>query len=42
VKSKLAAYKAPKNVMFVSTLGRSPAGKLDYPGLREQALAKVD
>jgi fatty-acyl-CoA synthase len=42
VKSKLAAYKAPKNVMFVSTLGRSPAGKLDYPGLREQALAMVD
>jgi 3-oxocholest-4-en-26-oate---CoA ligase len=41
VKSKLAAYKAPKSVVFVSTLGRSPAGKLDYPGLREKAMAEV-
>ena len=41
VKGHLASYKAPKNVLFVSELGRSPAGKLDYPGLREQALAAV-
>jgi acyl-CoA synthetase (AMP-forming)/AMP-acid ligase II len=41
VKSKLAAYKAPKHVVFSDTLGRSPAGKLDYPGLRSKAVAEV-
>jgi fatty-acyl-CoA synthase len=39
VKGKLAAYKAPKRVIVVDSLGRSPAGKLDYPGLRERAIA---
>ncbi len=41
VKSRLAAYKAPKRVLFVESLGRSPAGKLDYTDLRERALASV-
>ena len=41
VKGKLAAYKAPKRVIVVDNLGRSPAGKLDYPGLREKAIARV-
>jgi len=41
VKSRLAAYKAPKSVIVVDSLGRSPAGKLDYPGLREKAIAEV-
>jgi fatty-acyl-CoA synthase len=41
VKGGLAAYKAPKRVLFVDTLERSPAGKLDYPGLREKAVAEV-
>jgi fatty-acyl-CoA synthase len=41
VKAKLAAYKAPKSVIVVDNLGRSPAGKLDYPGLREKAIASV-
>jgi fatty-acyl-CoA synthase len=41
VKANLASYKAPKRVMFVDSLGRSPAGKLDYPGLREKALAEL-
>jgi 3-oxocholest-4-en-26-oate---CoA ligase len=30
VKSKLASYKAPRQVRFVATIGRSPAGKVDY------------
>jgi fatty-acyl-CoA synthase len=30
VKSKLAGYKAPRRVRFVPTIGRSPAGKVDY------------
>jgi fatty-acyl-CoA synthase len=41
VKTNLAAYKAPKNVMFVDSVGRSPAGKLDYPGLKQKAIAEV-
>jgi len=40
VKGRLAAYKAPKRVIVVDSLGRSPAGKLDYPGLRERAMAR--
>jgi 3-oxocholest-4-en-26-oate---CoA ligase len=30
VRDRLAAYKAPKRVRFVETIGRSPAGKVDY------------
>jgi fatty-acyl-CoA synthase len=41
VKANLAAFKAPKRVVFVDSIGRSPAGKLDYPGLREQVMAKL-
>lgn len=41
VKANLAAYKAPKRVLVVDSIGRSPAGKLDYPGLRERALAAL-
>jgi acyl-CoA synthetase (AMP-forming)/AMP-acid ligase II len=37
VKTKLAAYKAPKKVLSVDTIGRSPNGKLDYKRLKAQA-----
>jgi 3-oxocholest-4-en-26-oate---CoA ligase len=30
VRARLAAFKAPKRVHFVATIGRSPAGKVDY------------
>jgi 3-oxocholest-4-en-26-oate---CoA ligase len=30
VKTRLAGYKAPRRVHFVPTIGRSPAGKVDY------------
>ena len=30
VKTRLAGYKAPRRVRFVDTIGRSPAGKVDY------------
>ncbi|MFN7150518.1 MAG: AMP-binding enzyme, partial [Microthrixaceae bacterium] len=30
VKGCLAAYKAPKHVVFVDTIGRAPNGKVDY------------
>ena len=38
VKEHLAHFKAPRNVFFVDTVGRSPAGKLDYSALRAEAV----
>jgi fatty-acyl-CoA synthase len=38
VKAKLASYKAPRQVLVVDSIGRSPAGKVDYKAL--QALAR--
>lgn len=38
VKAQLAAYKAPRRIVFVPSIGRSPSGKLDYPTLRETAI----
>ena len=37
VKARLAAYKAPKQVFAVGSLGRGPNGKLDYRMLKELA-----
>jgi fatty-acyl-CoA synthase len=34
VKSKLAAYKAPKRVLMIDTIGRAPNGKVDYKRLK--------
>lgn len=39
VRSELAAYKSPRSVLFVESIGRSPAGKVDYPGLKKLASA---
>jgi acyl-CoA synthetase (AMP-forming)/AMP-acid ligase II len=39
VKSKLAAYKAPKRVISVDTVGRAANGKLDYKKLKSDAIA---
>ena len=36
VRAHLAAYKAPRRVRFVDTVGRSPAGKVDYARLRTE------
>ena len=41
VKAHLAHYKAPRHVLFVDTVGRSPSGKLDYKRLRDDAIATV-
>jgi len=41
VKSKLAAYKAPKRVLEVDTIGRAPNGKVDYKRLKAEAIARV-
>jgi len=36
VRGPLAAYKAPKRVRFVDSIGRSPAGKVDYARHRSE------
>jgi fatty-acyl-CoA synthase len=41
VRARLARYKAPRIVLTVPTIGRSPAGKVDYKGLRELAVARL-
>jgi 3-oxocholest-4-en-26-oate---CoA ligase len=37
VRSKLAAYKAPKHVFTIDTIGRAPNGKVDYKRLKAYA-----
>ena len=37
MKAQLAAYKAPKRVIAVDTIGRAANGKVDYRRLKEQA-----
>ncbi len=41
VKSRLAAYKAPKRVLEVASIGRAPNGKVDYRRLRQEAVERV-
>ena len=41
VKGQLASYKAPRRVLTVATIGRSPSGKVDYRRLRDEAIAAV-
>jgi fatty-acyl-CoA synthase len=41
VKSRLAAFKAPKRVLTVDTIGRAPNGKVDYKRLKAEALSEL-
>ncbi len=41
VKARLAAYKAPRHLIPVSTIGRSPNGKVDYRRWRDYAVDAV-
>ncbi len=41
VKSRLAGYKAPRHVVRVPELTRSPSGKSDYRAARATALAAL-
>jgi acyl-CoA synthetase (AMP-forming)/AMP-acid ligase II len=41
VKTSLAAYKAPKRIFVVDTVGRAPNGKLDYKVLTASALERL-
>ncbi len=41
VRERLAAYKTPKTVLFVDSIGRAPSGKVDYKALKARALATL-
>jgi fatty-acyl-CoA synthase len=41
VKGKLAAYKAPKRVLAIETIGRAPNGKVDYKRLKGWAAEQL-
>ena len=41
VKARLAAFKAPKRVLAVDTIGRAANGKVDYKRLKEEATERV-
>ena len=38
VRAHLAPYKAPRQVVVVDTIGRSPSGKVDYKSLKQRAI----
>ncbi|MFL5295763.1 MAG: AMP-binding protein [Phenylobacterium sp.] len=39
VRSTLAGYKAPRELVLVESIGRAPNGKVDYKGVRDRAMA---
>ncbi len=41
VKGKLASFKAPKNVVFIDTVGRAPNGKVDYKRMTQYAAEEL-
>ena len=41
VKARLAAFKAPRRVRFVETIGRSPSGKVDYARHRAETAEEL-
>ncbi len=41
VRTTLAAFKAPKHVVVIATIGRAANGKLDYKRLRSEALQQL-
>jgi fatty-acyl-CoA synthase len=41
VKSALAAYKAPRHLVLVDTIGRAPNGKVDYKHLKALAVDRL-
>ncbi len=42
VRSRLAAYKIPRTVLAIDTIGRGPNGKVDYPRIRRYACDRAD
>jgi fatty-acyl-CoA synthase len=42
VRAQLAAYKAPRELVLVGSIGRAPNGKVDYKALRDLALVALN
>jgi len=42
VRTTLAAYKSPKRILTIDTVGRAANGKLDYKSLKAEALRQLD
>jgi len=42
VRQGLAAYKSPKRIVIVDTIGRAPNGKVDYKRLKAEAIASAN
>ena len=42
VRQTLAAYKSPKRILVVDTIGRAPNGKVDYKRLKAEAIQALD
>ncbi len=42
VRTTLAAYKSPKRILTIETVGRAANGKLDYKSLKAEALRQLD
>jgi fatty-acyl-CoA synthase len=40
-KTRLAGYKAPRHVLSTTSIGRSPAGKVDYARLKREAAEAI-
>ena len=38
VRGQLAAYKAPRELVMVDSIGRAPNGKVDYKAVKDRAL----
>ena len=41
VRAQLAAYKAPRELVVVDSIGRAPNGKLDYKAIKDRALTAL-
>jgi acyl-CoA synthetase (AMP-forming)/AMP-acid ligase II len=42
VRGRLAAYKAPRELVLVESIGRAPNGKVDYKAIKDRALAALN
>ncbi|MET0272228.1 MAG: acyl-CoA synthetase, partial [Phenylobacterium sp.] len=42
VRTQLAGYKAPRELVVVDSIGRAPNGKVDYKAIKDRALAALN
>ena len=41
VRTTLAGYKVPRDLVVVDTIGRAPNGKVDYKAVKDRAMAAL-